>query len=122
MVNLSKVKKVFSTLKVADWFLIFFFLLAAGFIHAKVNYKDSVAKVFYGNKLYKTLDLTKDGIYRVDVGIVLQVKNEQIRVEKSTCPHKYCVKQGWSNSLPIICVPNKLAVYFEQEDKLLITR
>jgi len=52
----------------------------------------------------------------------LQVKAGKIRIKKNTCPHQYCVKQGWSNSLPIICVPNKLAIYFEKDEQILITR
>lgn len=122
MANFNRTRKIVKIFTLPDWLLIIFFCFLAVLFFFKVDYKESKANVFYKNKLWQTIDLTENREITVDNGIVLQIKNNKLRVKESTCPHKYCVKQGWSNTIPIICVPNKLAIYFTEDENMLITR
>ena len=51
-------------------------------------------------------------------------KDGKVRIKASTCKNKYCVKQGWSNRFPIICIPNEVSVVIKSKKKeeMLITR
>jgi len=44
--------------------------------------------------------------------LFVQVKDEKVRVIKSTCPDKLCVKQGWIDKPgeSIVCLPNRISI------------
>ena len=48
----------------------------------------------------------------------LEIKDHKIRVLEADCPDKVCVNTGWLDSpaIPIICLPNKLIIEFENND------
>jgi len=81
-------------------------------------------EISYHNKFIASVVLDKDRIIDVDEGIVIEIKNEKVRIKESTCKNKYCVKQGWSNRFPIICIPNEVSVVIKSKKKeeMLITK
>lgn len=44
------------------------------------------------------------------------IKNHAIYVSEATCPDKICINMGELKyaSMPIICMPNRLEIYFEE--------
>ena len=47
--------------------------------------------------------------------ILIEIRNEKIRVLESSCPQKICVNTGWINKKgqSIICIPNQVFVAVE---------
>ena len=115
-----------NTFTSADVILIIFLLIISVFILLLI--KDDLSakqvEISYHNEFIVSAPLSKDRIIDIDEGIVVEIKNGKVRIKESTCKNKYCVKQGWSNRFPIICVPNKLSVVLKnkQKEEMLITR
>ena len=79
---------------------------------------DNIAYIYCENQLIHKIDLSKEEEERLfningKKGIMtLSVQKNEIKVIKSTCPKKDCIKHGKATSLnPIICVYNE--VYIE---------
>lgn len=107
-----------------DLILIIILLVLSALIYNYLDNRENlIAEIHYKEKLIYKLDLNNDKIVEIDEGITAEIKNGKIRLIESTCKNKYCVKQGWSNSFPIICVPNKLLILItdNKKEKLLIT-
>ncbi|MBS3741627.1 MAG: NusG domain II-containing protein [Candidatus Cloacimonetes bacterium] len=71
-------------------------------------------------KIEKRIHLQKNKKIDLKNGIILETQNNQIRVFKSDCPHKICVKHGWikhANDM-IICVPNKTVIYLDKDSEI----
>ncbi len=120
---IRNLRKIFTS---ADIILIFFLLSIAVFMLALI--KDDISakqvEISYHNKFVVSAPLSKDRLIDLDEGIVVEIKDGKVRMKKSTCKNKYCVKQGWSNHFPIICIPNEIAVVIKnkQKEEMLITR
>jgi len=83
----------------------------------------SLAVVEVAGQESSRLDLSVDG-QRVIKGLlgdtIVQVREGKVRVVKSACPHKICVRTGWvskSGNL-IVCVPNRVVVRVEGEGEV----
>jgi len=82
--------------------------------------KEKIAKVYYADKLIKTISLSFDGEYTVlgDNGeVVIEVKDNKIRVVEETSQRNLCSKQGYGDV--IICLPNKIVIKVENSDNEL---
>ncbi len=46
----------------------------------------------------------------------VQIENGEIRVKEAQCPDQTCVKMGklYSESLPIVCLPNRLTIRYAE--------
>ncbi|HOH47263.1 MAG TPA: NusG domain II-containing protein, partial [Candidatus Cloacimonadota bacterium] len=66
--------------------------------------------------------LNVDKVYVIDEHNSIEIKKKRVRMLDSDCPDKRCVKQGFTNSLPIICLPNRLVVEIRKhkQNKALI--
>lgn len=78
------------------------------------------AYVYYDNKLIKTIDLSLNGnreyiVSGYNGNVVIETKQNQIRVKEENSPLNICSKQGWvSSSLEtIVCLPNKIIIKIE---------
>jgi len=120
------INKVLKIITIADVILILFLLIASVFITVliKDNISSKQVEISYHNKFVDSVPLEKDRIIDVDEGIVVEIEDGKVRMKESTCKNKYCVKQGWSNRYPIICVPNELSVVIKskQREEILITK
>jgi hypothetical protein len=117
-------RNIFRFLTLGDLVLILTMIFFSGSMIFSQNFKkhSSRVKVLKNGVMIKELDLEVDQIYNVDAHSAIEVKNGKIRMLKSDCPGQHCVKQGWSNRVPIICVPNHLVLQFENEaEEVLIT-
>jgi len=71
-------------------------------------------------KIEKRIHLQDNKKIDLKNGIIVETQNNQIRVYKSDCPRKICVKYGWikhANDM-IICVPNKTVIYLDKDSQI----
>lgn len=77
--------------------------------------KGTVAEVYYEDQLITYIDLSIDKEYVVngELGdVVLEVKDNMIRVKKENSPRHICSKEGFigDSSRTLICLPNKIII------------
>lgn len=104
-----------SDLKLILIILIFSFLLLI-FMN---NEKSSYAFVYYDNKEVLKIDLNINSDYSVNGfngDVIIEVKDNKLRVKKEESPLHICSKQGWVDKGTIVCLPNKIVINFEKED------
>lgn len=71
------------------------------------------AVVYHEGKLLEHLSLDKDReIVLLKGKMILEIKDERVRVKKSDCPRQICVSRGWIKrpGQVIVCVPNKILI------------
>ncbi|MDO4377318.1 MAG: NusG domain II-containing protein [bacterium] len=79
------------------------------------------AYVYYDGTKIKEISLDKDDKYIVqgyNGNIVIEVKNKKIRVVEENSNNHLCSKQGFTNSIPIVCLPNKIVIDFSNDNNL----
>lgn len=91
--------------------------ISFGFSKTKTN-----AAVIQNGEIIMKLDLEKeqDRTIRIDGENgynIIVIENHTIRMEEASCPDKVCIHTGTlkSENLPIVCLPNKLIIRFEEE-------
>ena len=93
-------------------------IIATFFIFNRFNNnKEKVANVYYQNDLIKTISLSIDGKYSVngDNGeVLIEVKDNKIRVIQENSDKNLCSKQGYSEI--IVCLPNKIVIKVENNE------
>ena len=82
-----------------------------------------IVKIKSNGELLYTIDLSNSPDRTIIVEYngkenTLEIKDHKIRVLEADCPDKVCVNTGWLDSpaIPIICLPNKLIIEFENND------
>ncbi|HPB18236.1 MAG TPA: NusG domain II-containing protein [Candidatus Cloacimonas sp.] len=83
---------------------------------------DSKVYIYKANQLFGIYSLEEDKMIVIDVHNTVEIKNGKVRMKFSDCPDKRCVKQGFTKSMPIICLPNQVSIEIKanQNDKKLI--
>lgn len=87
--------------------------------------KSGYAYVYYENDLIEVIDLSIDNTYTVsgyNGEVVIEVKDEMIRVIKETSPSNLCSKQGFikNNNESLICLPNKIIITIGEDVDTMI--
>ena len=115
--------KAYKLLTNSDKILIIFILILTVLLSFNFSHhtKNAVAKIYYKNEIIGRYHLNKNQIITIDKGIKAEIKNGKIKMIESTCKNQFCVKEGWTNTIPIVCVPNKVIIKIEN-NKMLITR
>jgi|SRR5690554_3868321 len=77
-----------------------------------------VAIVTYKEKEVLRIDMANDGTYTVDgtLGdVIIEVKDNKIRVAEETSPYNICSIQGWVEyaRVPIVCLPNHVMILIQ---------
>ncbi|MDO9576866.1 MAG: NusG domain II-containing protein [Candidatus Cloacimonadales bacterium] len=119
---MKNILKLFTT---PDIFLIAILLVISGLmlINMKSALTTKKVEIHYHNKLIGTYSLSEPQIIDVDDGIQVEIAKNKVRMKQNTCAHQYCVQQGWSDALPIICVPNEVSIVIKsKKEEMLITR
>jgi len=119
------IKDLKKILTPADIVLIIILLIISSFFlwGMNKNYRNKEVEIYYHNQLVKKCDLSQDQLIKIAPGIVAEIEGGKVRMKESTCQHQYCVKQGWSDHFPIICVPNEVSIVIKnKKDEMLITR
>ena len=113
--SFKKARKYFTW---ADLLLVIILIAIA--IHLSVNMFSSDRRfiiVKYKNKLIGQYSLEKNKLIDISEDIIVEVANGKVRILKNNCPNQLCVKQGWSSTLPIICVPNQVEITVIDKDR-----
>ena len=101
------------------WIMIFgavFALCLALMLLPKHNAPAQSAQVTSGGKIIRTVDLSQDTEFTVEVEggyNTITVRDGKIAVTEASCPDHYCMKRGYCNSgTEIVCLPNRLVIKF----------
>jgi hypothetical protein len=119
------IKNLKKILTPADIVLIVILLIISGIFlwGMNKNYRNKEVEIYYHNQLVKKCDLSQDQLIEIAPGITAEIENGKVRMKESTCRNRYCVKQGWSDRFPIICVPNEVSIVIKsKKEEMLITR
>ena len=104
-----------SDIKLILIILIFSFLLLIFMNNNKSNY----AIVYYDNEEVLKIDLSINKSYSVkgfNGEVIIEVKDNKLRVKKEDSPLHICSKQGFVNKGSVVCLPNKIVINFETEE------
>lgn len=80
---------------------------------------NNYAYVYYDNSLVLEINLNKDEKYRVEGyngEVLIEVKDNKLRVYKENSPLHICSKQGFTNNGSIVCLPNKIVITFDNNE------
>ena len=116
----------FKIIKPFDYVIVVILLAVAGFFAFKITAgkSDKYVIVKKNNIVQGEYPLNKDRIVEIENHILVEIKDNKVRVKQSPCKNQICVKQGWSDSQPIICAPQKLSVVIKSrktEKEIMIT-
>lgn len=92
------------------------------FYSLRSNSPGKTVEIYHHNRLIRSTTLENDESIRISENILIEIKDGRIRIADNNCKNQTCVKQGWTDSFPIICVPNEIAVIIKDNDRMLITR
>ena len=106
---------IFRLLSKTDIMVILIILLSAGasFLYT-LNNRNNCPDVIinFNNQVFAIENLSSDKTIKLDSLAVIELSNKKARVSFSTCRNQNCVNQSWSNSLPVVCVPNRIVLEF----------
>jgi hypothetical protein len=80
--------------------------------------------IYLDNNLYSRVNLNHDANIIIENIAIVKILDGRASIVHSTCKNQICVQMGFSRSKPIICVPNRLYLRFNQPDnreKMYIT-
>jgi len=120
--NLAGLRKIFTKADIILIICLFIFsgLFLWGF---KKNFSEKEVEIYHHNILLYKESLNQNKIIEIEDGIVIEIKNGNVRMKESTCKKQICIQQGWNDIFPIICVPNEISIVFKsKKNKMLITR
>ena len=117
-------KEVKKTLTLPDMALIIILLITSFLLFITFNRsgKNQNVLIYQDSKLVEIVKTNTNRFITLQ-GATVQIMDGKVRILKSSCKNQICVKQGWSKGLPIVCVPNKILIRFEDDsENILITK
>lgn len=113
-------------LSLADIILIAALLAAAGFSARLYSQRQTRKQVYIhkDSKLIGIYPINSDRVLRLDEHNTVVIEDGKVRMLSADCPDKRCVRQGAGDTLPIICLPNRVVVEIRarDEERRLIVR
>ncbi|MFO8144775.1 MAG: NusG domain II-containing protein [Candidatus Syntrophosphaera sp.] len=85
---------------------------------------EKYAYIYKDSRSVGVYPLNEDRIIRIDSHNTVGIKDSKVMMLESDCPRQTCVRQGAGDTLPIICLPNRVVVEIREHDKqrILIIR
>ena len=74
--------------------------------------QNSQVIIHYDNAIFRVESLNKNAVISVNTLLQVEILNGKAKIVHSTCKNLICERMGWSNSQPIICIPNKVYLEF----------
>jgi hypothetical protein len=109
--------------------IVLILLLAIGII-LKTKLRDHLhatavakASIFHDGKLNQHIALDKNQeIVLLDGKMVIEVKDNRLRVKKSACPRQVCVNMGWvkHSGESIVCIPFKTLIEIKSSNRPVV--
>lgn len=75
------------------------------------------AYIYNHNILTGVYSLSKEQLIKINENCIAEIKDNKIRMLESDCPDKRCIRQGWSDLLPIICLPNQIVIEIKADNQ-----
>jgi hypothetical protein len=99
-------------------------LAVTSVLYLQANHNRTELEIYLDNELWRTYNLQQDQMITIREGIIAEINSGRIRMKESICTNQICVQQGYSSSVPIICVPEKIALIIKrrEEPDMMITR
>ena len=122
---INKSKNFWKIMRPADYILILILLIFSVILTILLNKDSSTQKVqiYINDKLEYEFPITDDRKIELSGIGTVEIKDGKYRIINSTCENHLCEKQGWNSNLPVICVPNKIAIVSHSaKNKMLITK
>jgi hypothetical protein len=125
MVSVQTVKKkflwsyIFRHFTSSDIFVIIAILLSAliSFFYIFILKTDKTeVQIYVNNVIFASVPLRENTTVLIDSMAVVEVIDHKARILSSNCKDRLCVKQGWSDTMPVVCAPNKIMLKFSGED------
>ncbi|HOV15964.1 MAG TPA: NusG domain II-containing protein [Candidatus Cloacimonadota bacterium] len=106
-------------LNAADIALIIIIILTAAgsYVIIHKSGKNQNAYIYYRSNLIGVFPLNKNMKIKIKEGCIAEIKNGKIRMLQADCPDKICVRQGWSDMMPIICLPNQIVIEIKSDNR-----
>ncbi len=112
------------------WIIIFVFVIAVCAVvwcfFASTSAGSNVVGIYKDGELVEKVDLNCVTISR-EIKIsgeygdnIILIENNSVKMKSADCPDKVCVSHGKlvSNASPIVCLPNKLVIKFEDDKSI----
>ncbi|HNX00461.1 MAG TPA: NusG domain II-containing protein [Candidatus Cloacimonadota bacterium] len=112
-------KRVWRRLTYSDKILIFVLILisiAMTFLFPH-HRKQGIVEVYQNNEMIAEYPLDKDRQFEILPGCNAEIKDGKVRMLNSPCKNKLCVKQGWSDFAPIVCMPEKVSLIIRNDNQ-----
>lgn len=88
----------------------------------KLKKNNKILEISYQNEILGEYNLNQNRVIEIKKGLVVEIKNGEYRVKQSDCENQICVKQGWNDTFPVICVPNQLSLQIKNnKEKIIMT-
>jgi len=112
-------KSRFKLLTIADYIMVFIIMSGAmgSYIYLQRNKSKLSAYIYYHNNLYGVYKLSQEQIIKINDRCSAQIMDHKIRMLEADCLDKRCIKQGWSDYMPIICLPNQIVIEIKAENQ-----
>lgn len=112
-------KDLRKTASVSDLILIItvIILIIIGFVRLYQNKNEKSVYVYKDSVLIGSYPLSKDLKIEIDEHNSVLIKGKKVRMLYADCPDKRCLRQGDSNMLPIICMPNRVMIEIKSRHK-----
>lgn len=119
------IKSFVKELTLADILLICLVILAVVFttLHFSSDNKALSAYIYKNGSLLGVYPLAKAQTITIDEHNSVEIKQGKVRMSHSDCPDERCVRQGYSDNMPIICLPNRVMIEIKgsaEEKKLIL--
>ena len=123
-ITILKKHQFWKLMNLADYLLIIVLLLSSfsAIYLMKKNSDRKHVEIYKNNELLYSVPINKDIEITIGNDAIVQIKDNRVRIIQSSCKNHLCEKQGWSENLPIVCVPNKIAVVIKNQEAIMITK
>lgn len=72
--------------------------------------------IYKDNVLWGEYPLSRDRVIEIDEHNTIEIKDAKVRMLHADCPDKRCIKMGYVQSVPIICLPNQVLIEIKAKE------
>lgn len=104
------------------WILFFLLICVICVISFNLTKQGNIATIKSDGNVIKKIDLnTVTSPYEMTIDYngnfnTVLIENGKISVTSADCPDKLCMKQSGEGGVPIVCLPNKLTISFDDSE------
>lgn len=111
-------KRILSRITSSDIILVLLCILGIvlSYFYLKQDKNQNRLYIYKDNELFGVFTLKPDREIVIDSHNTLEISGGKIRMKYADCPDKRCVKQGFVQNMPIICMPNRLLCEIRTQD------